>query len=75
MGEFEQQSSWAFETRAVHTGQEPDPVTGVLQHFRFRQTIQIGTGLGLCRTAAVRPVAGDGGYGDVGVGWEHCEPQ
>jgi len=30
MGEFEQQSTWGFETRAVHTGQEPDPVTGAV---------------------------------------------
>ena len=30
MGEFEEQSSWGFETRAVHTGQEPDPVTGAV---------------------------------------------
>ncbi|MEP7202638.1 MAG: cystathionine gamma-synthase [Ilumatobacteraceae bacterium] len=30
MGEFEEQSSWGFETRAVHTGQDPDPVTGAV---------------------------------------------
>ncbi len=30
MGEFEEQSSWGFETRAVHTGQGPDPVTGAV---------------------------------------------
>jgi cystathionine gamma-synthase len=30
MGEQEQQSAWGFETRAVHTGQEPDPVTGAV---------------------------------------------
>ena len=30
MGEFEEQLSWGFETRAVHTGQEPDPVTGAV---------------------------------------------
>ena len=30
MGELEEQSSWGFETRAVHTGQEPDPVTGAV---------------------------------------------
>jgi cystathionine gamma-synthase len=30
VGEFEEQSSWGFETRAVHTGQEPDPVTGAV---------------------------------------------
>src|SRR6478735_8053941 len=30
MGELEQQSTWGFETRAVHTGQEPDPVTGAV---------------------------------------------
>src|SRR3954454_6432736 len=30
MGELEQHSSWGFETRAVHTGQAPDPVTGAV---------------------------------------------
>src|SRR6478752_6806906 len=30
MGELEQQSTWGFETRAVHTGQEPDPATGAV---------------------------------------------
>ncbi len=30
VGECEEQSSWGFETRAVHTGQEPDPVTGAV---------------------------------------------
>src|SRR3954471_21297194 len=30
MGELEQQSSWGFETRAVHIGQAPDPVTGAV---------------------------------------------
>ena len=30
MGEVEEQSAWGFETRAVHTGQEPDPVTGAV---------------------------------------------
>src|SRR3954447_26222100 len=30
MGEVEQQSSWGFETRAVHTGQAADPVTGAV---------------------------------------------
>jgi cystathionine gamma-synthase len=30
MGEFEEQSSWGFETRAVHSGQEPDPVSGAV---------------------------------------------
>jgi len=30
MGEFEEQLSWGFETRAVHTGQDPDPVTGAV---------------------------------------------
>ena len=30
MGEFEEQSAWGFETRAVHTGQQPDPVTGAV---------------------------------------------
>ncbi len=30
MGEFEQQSTWGFETAAVHAGQDPDPVTGAV---------------------------------------------
>ncbi len=30
MGEFEEQASWGFETRAVHTGQDPDPITGAV---------------------------------------------
>src|SRR6476620_5479709 len=30
MGELEHQSTWGFETSAVHTGQEPDPVTGAV---------------------------------------------
>src|SRR3954452_9731303 len=30
MGEVEQQSSWGFETRGVHTGQAADPVTGAV---------------------------------------------
>ncbi|HEY4610192.1 MAG TPA: cystathionine gamma-synthase [Ilumatobacteraceae bacterium] len=30
MGEVEEQSSWGFETRAVHTGQAADPVTGAV---------------------------------------------
>src|SRR5215204_6250151 len=30
MGEFEEQSAWGFETRAVHTGQDPDPATGAV---------------------------------------------
>ncbi|MEP7112297.1 MAG: cystathionine gamma-synthase [Ilumatobacteraceae bacterium] len=30
MGEFEEQTSWGFETRAVHAGQDPDPVTGAV---------------------------------------------
>jgi cystathionine gamma-synthase len=30
MGEFEQQSTWGFETSAIHAGQEPDPVTGAV---------------------------------------------
>jgi cystathionine gamma-synthase len=30
MGEVEQQSGWAFETRAVHTGQAPDETTGAV---------------------------------------------
>jgi cystathionine gamma-synthase len=30
MGEFEEQASWGFETRAVHTGQEPDPTSGAV---------------------------------------------
>jgi cystathionine gamma-synthase len=30
MGEFETQAGWSFETRAIHTGQEPDPRTGAV---------------------------------------------
>ncbi|MGZ4679815.1 MAG: PLP-dependent transferase, partial [Ilumatobacteraceae bacterium] len=30
MGEFEEQAAWGFETRAVHTGQDPDPITGAV---------------------------------------------
>ncbi len=30
MGEFEQQTTWGFETAAIHAGQEPDPVTGAV---------------------------------------------
>ena len=30
MGELEEQSAWGFETRAVHTGQDPDPITGAV---------------------------------------------
>jgi len=30
MGEFEQQSTWGFETAAIHAGQDPDPVTGAV---------------------------------------------
>src|SRR5436190_23123297 len=30
MGEVDQQSSWGVETRAVHTGQGADPVTGAV---------------------------------------------
>jgi cystathionine gamma-synthase len=30
MGEFEEQAGWSFETRAIHTGQEPDPRTGAV---------------------------------------------
>ena len=30
MGELEEQSSWGFDTRAVHAGQEPDPSTGAV---------------------------------------------
>ena len=30
MGEFEEQASWGFETRAVHAGQDPDPITGAV---------------------------------------------
>jgi cystathionine gamma-synthase len=30
MGESEQQSSWGFDTRAIHAGQAPDPVTGAV---------------------------------------------
>lgn len=30
MGEFEAQQAWAFETVAIHTGQQPDPSTGAV---------------------------------------------
>ena len=30
MGEHEAVEGWAFETRAIHVGQEPDPVTGAV---------------------------------------------
>src|SRR3954454_2020734 len=30
MGEQESQAAWGFETRAVHTGQSPDPVSGAV---------------------------------------------
>ena len=30
MGELEEQSGWAFETRAVHAGQAPDPASGAV---------------------------------------------
>lgn len=30
MGEAEQQAGWGFETRAVHTGQAPDPASGAV---------------------------------------------
>lgn len=30
MGEQEEQSGWAFETRAIHTGQDPDPASGAV---------------------------------------------
>ena len=30
MGEIEAQTGWGFETRAVHSGQEPDPGTGAV---------------------------------------------
>lgn len=30
MGELEQQTTWGFETAAIHAGQEPDPVTGAV---------------------------------------------
>ena len=30
MGEHEQQESWGFETRAIHTGQHPDPASGAV---------------------------------------------
>jgi cystathionine gamma-synthase len=30
VGEFEHQAGWGFDTRAVHTGQEPDPVSGAV---------------------------------------------
>ena len=30
MGEIEQQDGWAFETLAIHAGQDPDPATGAV---------------------------------------------
>ncbi|MDA3040914.1 MAG: cystathionine gamma-synthase [Actinomycetota bacterium] len=30
MGEHEQQQGWGFETRAIHTGQAPDPTSGAV---------------------------------------------
>jgi cystathionine gamma-synthase len=30
MGEVDDTAGWAFETRAIHTGQEPDPTTGAV---------------------------------------------
>ena len=30
MGEIDEQSSWAFETLAIHVGQQPDPATGAV---------------------------------------------
>ena len=30
MGEIEEQSGWAFETRAVHAGQAPDEASGAV---------------------------------------------
>lgn len=30
MGEIDENTSWKFETRAIHTGQEPDPTTGAV---------------------------------------------
>jgi cystathionine gamma-synthase len=30
VGEVDEQSGWAFETRAIHTGQDPDPATGAV---------------------------------------------
>jgi cystathionine gamma-synthase len=30
MGEIDDTTGWAFETRAIHTGQEPDPTTGAV---------------------------------------------
>jgi cystathionine gamma-synthase len=30
MGEIDEAAGWAFETRAIHTGQEPDPTTGAV---------------------------------------------
>jgi len=30
MGELDEQQGWGFETRAVHTGQQPDPATGAV---------------------------------------------
>jgi cystathionine gamma-synthase len=30
MGEIDEQTQWGFETRAIHAGQQPDPVTGAV---------------------------------------------
>ena len=30
MGELEQQGTWGFETRAIHTGQHPDATSGAV---------------------------------------------
>jgi cystathionine gamma-synthase len=30
MGETDEQTQWGFETRAIHAGQDPDPVTGAV---------------------------------------------
>ena len=30
MGDLEDQQQWGFETRAIHTGQDPDPTTGAV---------------------------------------------
>ena len=30
MGDLDEQTGWGFDTRAVHTGQAPDPSTGAV---------------------------------------------
>ena len=51
MGEFEEQTGWGFETRAIHAGQEPDPTTGA-----------VVTPISLSTTFAQDGVGGHKGY-------------